>query len=61
MKKMFVYATGRMVTFVLVSIGIRGGPGKNWNLTAGAQGKVIFSGDTHKVNKCNDCHPDPSR
>lgn len=31
-------------------------PGKTIDYEGGAMGKVVFSGDTHKVNKCNDCH-----
>ncbi len=31
-------------------------PGKTVEYEGGGAGKVVFSGDVHKVNKCNDCH-----
>jgi len=31
-------------------------PGKSIEYAGGGAGKVVFSGDTHKASKCNDCH-----
>jgi c(7)-type cytochrome triheme protein len=57
MKKIIVVALVVMVTFVLSSAVFAVGPGKKVDYAGGDQGKVVFSGDTHKANKCNECHP----
>lgn len=31
--------------------------GKTVEFKGGAQGKVVFDGKVHAVNKCTDCHP----
>lgn len=59
MKKLVAILLVVMVTFVLSASAFAVGPGKKLEFTDGAQGKVVFSGDTHKANKCNECHPDP--
>ncbi len=59
MKKLIVLVLVVMVSFVLSAPAFAVGPGKKLEFTDGPQGKVVFSGDVHKVNKCNDCHPDP--
>lgn len=48
-----------MVSFALTVPAFAVPPGKKLEFKGGAMGKVVFSGDTHKVNKCNNCHPDP--
>ncbi len=57
MKKMIVLAVAVLVTIALSVPAFAVGPGKKLEFADGAQGKVVFSGDVHKVNKCNDCHP----
>ncbi len=59
MKKFFVLVFAVVLTFVLAASVYAVGPGKTVEFAGGGEGKVVFSGDTHKVNKCNDCHPDP--
>ncbi len=59
MKKFLVLALTVLVMVALSVPAFAVGPGKKLEFADGAQGKVVFSGDTHKVNKCNDCHPDP--
>jgi c(7)-type cytochrome triheme protein len=46
-----------LIAIVLVGSAFAVGPGKNVEYAGGDKGKVVFSGDTHKVNKCADCHP----
>jgi c(7)-type cytochrome triheme protein len=50
-----------ILVVVLVAVAFVGsafavGPGKNIEFAGGATGKVTFSGDVHKVNKCTECH-----
>jgi c(7)-type cytochrome triheme protein len=59
MKKLLAAVLAVTVSFVMAATVFAVGPGKKIEFPDGAQGKVIFSGDVHKVNKCNDCHPDP--
>jgi c(7)-type cytochrome triheme protein len=59
MKKILIVMLAVMLTFVLSASVFAVGPGKKVEFEGGAGGKVVFSGDTHKANKCNDCHPDP--
>ena len=59
MKKIIVLALVVIVSFVLSAPVFAVGPGKKLEFENGAQGKVVFSGDTHKGNKCPDCHPNP--
>lgn len=46
-----------LMAFVLIGNVYAVAPGKTVEYAGGAQGKVVFSGDTHKANKCADCHP----
>lgn len=46
-----------LVAIVFVGNAMAVAPGKTVEFAGGDAGKVIFSGDTHKVNKCPDCHP----
>lgn len=59
MKKAIVYVLVVAVTFVLAASAFAVGPGKTVEFEGKSAGKVIFSGDSHKGNKCNECHPDP--
>lgn len=56
MKKVIVLAVVVLVTLALSVPALAVGPGKKLEFAGGANGKVEFSGDVHKVNKCNDCH-----
>ncbi|MBI4689871.1 MAG: cytochrome C [Nitrospirae bacterium] len=46
-----------LVVVAFVGNAMAVGAGKTVEFAGGKEGKVVFSGDTHKVNKCNDCHP----
>lgn len=46
-----------LVAIAFVGNAMATAPGKTVEYEGGEAGKVIFSGDTHKVNKCSDCHP----
>jgi len=46
-----------LVTMALVGSAVAVGPGKTVEYAGGKEGKVVFKGDTHKVNKCMECHP----
>lgn len=59
MKKLFAIFLSVIVTLALTASAFAVGPGKKLEFEDGAQGKVTFSGDVHKVNTCKDCHPDP--
>ncbi len=45
-----------LITMALVGSAVAVGPGKTVEFAGGKEGKVVFKGDTHKVNKCMDCH-----
>ena len=57
MKKIMVSVLVIMITLVLSMPVFAVGPGKSIELKDGAQGMVTFSGDAHKMHKCNECHP----
>lgn len=57
MKNIIVIVLAVALTLALSASVFAVGPGKTLEFPDGAQGKVTFSGDVHKVNKCNDCHP----
>ncbi len=57
MKKLVALAMIVVVTLVFAVPVLAVGPGKTVEFAGGPDGKVTFSGDTHKVNKCNECHP----
>ncbi len=46
-----------LVTVAFVGSALAVGPGKTVEMAGGSEGKVVFKGDTHKVNKCPECHP----
>ncbi len=55
--KILTLAVTLIIALAFVGSAIATGPGKNAEFAGGTAGKVVFSGDTHKVNKCTDCHP----
>jgi c(7)-type cytochrome triheme protein len=57
MKKTIVFVLVVALTFVLAASAFAVGPGKTVEFDGKGAGKVTFSGDIHKVNKCNECHP----
>ena len=57
MKKAIVYVLVVALTFVLAASAFAVGPGKSVEFDGKGAGKVTFTGDAHKANKCNDCHP----
>lgn len=59
MKKYVSIVLAVAITLVLSASAFAVGPGKKLEFEGGPMGKVVFTGDTHKVNKCNECHPDP--
>lgn len=56
MRKLMVFAFTAIVSLMLSIPVFAVPPGKNVEYAGGGAGKVIFSGDVHKVNKCNECH-----
>lgn len=57
MRKLIALVLVVMVTLAFTASAFAVGPGKKLEFEGGGAGKVVFDGDKHKVNKCNDCHP----
>jgi c(7)-type cytochrome triheme protein len=57
MKRIAALVLAVVMTFALAGSVFAVGPGKKIEFPDGAEGKVTFSGDTHKQFKCNECHP----
>ncbi len=56
--RIFTLALTLLIAIAFVGTAIAVGPGKTVEYAGGKDGKVVFSGDSHKVNKCNECHKD---
>lgn len=55
--RIFTLALTLLIAIAFIGTAIAVGPGKTIEYAGGKEGKVIFKGDTHKANKCPDCHP----